>query len=196
MSEDLNAAQSQPCGEASADAEVVAGQQPEPSVADTLHYAQEVAGYAAAKYGPPKGWAALETIYGCLMQIDNALTGLQRKPCEHVWFDGQDGCANCGAPREAASPTTISQDRLADPLPTGERDGWREKIARIIEPDAWRWLDRGKYQRYYEIDREDSLAKADAILALTAPIVGGGDRGASRTNRGGSPPSAVKSERL
>ena len=82
------------------------------SMSGILRYAQETAAQAAAFYGPPKGWAALDDVYGCLMQIDNALTGLQRRPCEHVWFDGQGGCANCGAPEEAASPESlgVSQD--------------------------------------------------------------------------------------
>ena len=45
----------------------------------------------------------------------------------------------------------------------------KERIARIIAPDAWKWHDRGMYQEKYEPDRLDSLAKADAILDYKDP---------------------------
>lgn len=98
------------------------------SMSGILRYAQETAAQAAAFYGPPKGWAALDDVYGCLMQIDNALTGLQRRPCEHVWFDGQGGCANCGAPEEAASPT----ERPALPQEDQEAASWKADAAELF----------------------------------------------------------------
>ena len=45
-----------------------------------LTYAKQIATYAAAFYGPPEGWMPCEDMEGVLSQIDNALTGLQRKP--------------------------------------------------------------------------------------------------------------------
>lgn len=47
-----------------------------------LAYAQRLAAAAAAHYGPPPGWRALDDMYGVLMQIDNALTGLCLRPEE------------------------------------------------------------------------------------------------------------------
>lgn len=46
----------------------------------------------------------------------------------------------------------------------------RETIARIIDPEAWKWHDRGKYPERYDADRKASLQKADDILsAINAP---------------------------
>jgi hypothetical protein len=41
----------------------------------------------------------------------------------------------------------------------------REQIARIIEPEAWKWHDLGKYLERYEDEIQASLQKSDAILA-------------------------------
>lgn len=43
---------------------------------DTLKYAQQLATVAAQKVGCVEGWRPLNDVYGCLTQIDNALTGL------------------------------------------------------------------------------------------------------------------------
>lgn len=37
----------------------------------------------------------------------------------------------------------------------------REKIARIIDPEPWKWRDRNAYLDTIQADIEDSLAKAD-----------------------------------
>ncbi len=52
---------------------------------------------------------------------------------------------------------------MTDPRPLVEL---REEIARLVEPDAWKWLDRGKYLEAHQPIADEALAKSDKIIAL------------------------------
>ena len=45
---------------------------------ELLRYAQQLATYAAKKFGCVPEWKPLDDVAGCLSQIDNCLTGLER----------------------------------------------------------------------------------------------------------------------
>lgn len=52
---------------------------------------------------------------------------------------------------------TPSEDRVLNKL--------REEIARIIEPFYWRWLDVPGQEHAYAPGRQETLTKADQIIA-------------------------------
>ena len=77
--------------------------------------------------------------------------------------ESEGGCTECGG----SGSIEIDDDHFikckcapSDPTPP-DATAQRDAIGRIIDPNAWQYLDAA-----YEEDREDSLEKADAILAL------------------------------
>lgn len=78
--------------------------------------------------------------------------------------------------QELQDATEAMKDLLAAAPTVEDKDGWREKVARIIDPTAWAVLsNHGPEQaEFMGITTGVSLAKADAILALLPPLVGSG----------------------
>ena len=73
--------------------------------------------------------------------------------------------------REFADGLIAPAIRALEALPRAEPSvEVREKLARIIEPDAWKWLDRDKYVSANSHIAHDSLTKADAILSLFSDL--------------------------
>ena len=79
-----------------------------------------------------------------------------------------DRKAICSLIAQINGERVVLADRLsaANALITAIHDALnREALARIIDPEPWKWRDRGKYDDYAHTGCEDTLHKADQIIA-------------------------------
>jgi hypothetical protein len=79
--------------------------------------------------------------------------------------------ATCENPPQ---PTAKLRELMAGARPVSPSPDKVEEVARIINPAAWKWLDRGLYVKLYADDRAESLVTAERILGLLPSGGGGG----------------------